>query len=183
VLARTSPKAWTVSGRYDLNPQQSFVPGAMSSQILAVTLSGRFQSYYQNHPVPAVTPPATGEPGSEQAGIAASLGAPTLESSDTRLIVVGNALFATDGFLGQFPENSLFLLNSIDWMTIGDRLIAIRSRGATDRPLKPISDATKSTVKLLVLLGTPLCVIGFGLVRFTLRRRAWSAQEIAVRES
>jgi len=182
VLARTSPKSWSVSGRYDLNPQQNFTPGTMSSQILAVSLSGRFPSYYANHDVPALPAAASGT--DEGAGLpaASSLGTPALQSPETQVIVVGNALFATDNFLGQFPENSLFLLNSIDWMTIGDRLIAIRSRGATDRPLAPVSDATKSTVKLLVLFGTPLLVVGFGLVRFTLRRRAWSAREIAVRE-
>jgi ABC-2 type transport system permease protein len=179
VLARTSPRAWTVSGRYDLNPQQNFPPGQMAAQILAAALSGRFPSYYQNHEVPAATPAAgiEGAPAEPQ-----PMQLPILESPETRLLVVGNALFATDGFLGQFPENSLFLLNAIDWMTVGDRLISIRSRGATDRPLKQISDGTKSTIKLLVILGAPLIVIALGLVRFTLRRRAWNAQEIAVRE-
>jgi len=179
VLARTSPRAWTVSGRYDLDPQQNFMPGKMAAQILAVALSGRFPSYYQNHEVPAATTAAglEGAPAEPR-----PMQQPILESPDTRLLVVGNALFATDGFLGQFPENSLFLLNAIDWMTVGDRLISIRSRGATDRPLKQVSDGTKSTTKLLVILGAPLIVIAFGLVRFTLRRRAWNAQEIAIRE-
>jgi len=112
-----------------------------------------------------------------------ALPAPALESPDTRIIVVGNALFATDSFLGQFPENSLFLQNSIDWLTLGDRLISIRSRGATDRPLKPLSEGAKSTVKLLVILGAPLLVIGFGLVRMSLKRRTTSALEVAMREA
>jgi len=49
--------------------------------------------------------------------------------------------------------------------------------------LKPISDGAKSTLKLIGILGAPLLVIAFGLVRFTLRRRAWSAQEVAAREA
>ncbi len=183
VLARTSPRAWSVSGRYDLNPQQDFVPGQASAQILAVALSGTFHSFYENHPVPSVGGGEMPEAGTGAVPPSRALPAPALESPDTRIIVVGNALFATDSFLGQFPENSLFLQNSIDWLTLGDRLISIRSRGATDRPLKPLSEGAKSTVKLLVILGAPLLVIGFGLVRMSLKRRTTSALEVAMREA
>ncbi|MFH1144494.1 MAG: Gldg family protein [Candidatus Eisenbacteria bacterium] len=182
VLARTSPKSWSVSGRYNLDPQQNFFPGQMAPQIIAAALSGRFTSFYENREVPHLSPPA--EAGVEGAPVDASpLGTPIPLSPETHLIVAGNALFATDGFLNQFPENSLFLLNAIDWMTLGDRLISIRSRGATDRPLKQVSDATKSMIKLAVILGTPLVVIFYGLIRFSVRRRRWSAQEVAVRDS
>lgn len=176
VLVRTSPRASTVSGRYDLNPQQNFPASPTASQVLAVSLSGRFTSFWADRPAPAA-------PG-DTTGLSAPATGPKLaESPETRILVVGNAQFATDTFLGQFPENTIFLQNAIDAMTLGDRLISIRSRGATDRPLTPISDGAKSTLKLIGILGTPLLVIAFGLVRFTLRRRAWSAQEVAAREA
>jgi ABC-2 type transport system permease protein len=179
VLARTSPDAWTVSGRYDLNPQQAFVPGKTGAQVLAVSLSGRFASFYQNRSVP---PAAT--VGVEGEGTApAANEAPLLESPDTRILVIGNAQFVNDSFLGQFPANSVFILNAIDWMTIGDQLISIRSRGATDRPLAQISDGAKSRIKFICILGTPLVVVIAGIVRFGMRRRASSAQEIAAREA
>jgi ABC-type uncharacterized transport system involved in gliding motility auxiliary subunit len=176
VLVRTSPRAWTVSGRYDLNPQQNFPPGPMASQVLAASLGGRFTSYWADRPVPAA-------PGDTLGASAVATTPKLTESPETRILVVGNAQFATDTFLGQFPENSIFLQNAIDAMTLGDRLISIRSRGATDRPLKPTSDAAKSTLKLIGILGAPLLVIAFGLARFTLRRRTGSAQEIAAREA
>jgi ABC-type uncharacterized transport system involved in gliding motility auxiliary subunit len=176
VLVRTSPRAGTVSGRYDLNPQQNFPPSPTASQVLAVSLNGRFTSFWADRPAPAA-------PG-DTTGLSATTAEPKLtESPETRILVVGNAQFATDTFLGQFPENSIFLQNAIDAMTLGDRLISIRSRGATDRPLKPTSDAAKSSLKLIGILGAPLLVIAFGLVRSTLRRRAWSAQEVAAREA
>ncbi|MCK4411963.1 MAG: GldG family protein [Candidatus Eisenbacteria sp.] len=183
VLARSSPRSWSVSGRYDLNPQQNFLPGETKAQILAVALSGRFTSYYQGREIPPVPSAAISGDDEKPTPIEPEpTETPIFESPDTRMLVVGNAQFATDGFLGQFPENSLFLQNAVDWMTVGDQLISIRSRGATDRPLKPISDATKSTIKLLCILGAPLLVIAFGLIRFTVRRRSSSAQEVAVRE-
>ncbi len=185
VLARSSPRATTVSGRYDLSPQQNFPQGPTSSMILAVALSGRFDSFYRNRPVP---PPATPEQTPGETPVpetSASTANDTVipESPETRILVVGNGMFASDNFLNQFPENSVFLLNAVDWMTLGDQLISIRSRGATDRPLKTISDGAKSTIKLAGILGAPLLVIAFGLVRFTLRRRAWSAREVAAREA
>jgi ABC-type uncharacterized transport system involved in gliding motility auxiliary subunit len=176
VLVRTSPRAGTVSGRYDLNPQQNFPPSPTASQVLAVSLNGRFTSFWANRPAPAA-------PGDTTGMAAATAGPKLTESPETRILVVGNAQFATDTFLGQFPENSIFLQNAIDAMTLGDRLISIRSRGATDRPLKATSDATRRTLKLIGILGAPLLVIAYGLVRSTLRRRAWSAQEVAAREA
>lgn len=176
VLVRTSPRAGTVSGRYDLNPQQNFPPSPTASQVLAVSLNGRFTSFWANRPAPAA-------PGDTTGMSAATTGPKLTESPETRILVVGNAQFATDTFLGQFPENSLFLQNAIDAMTLGDRLISIRSRGATDRPLKTTSDATRRTLKLIGILGAPLLVIAYGLVRSTMRRRAWSAQEVAAREA
>lgn len=187
VLARTSPQAWTVSGRYDLNPQQRFSPigGETSAHILAVALSGRFSSFYQDREVPPLGPQT--DPNAEDGEDAGSLEAaatetPILESPETQMIVVGNAQFATDSFLGQFPANAIFFMNAIDWMTIGDYLISIRSRGATARPLQPISDTARSLIKLACIAGVPLLVIIFGLIRFTIRRRTSSAREIAARE-
>ena len=198
VLARTSPSSWTVSGFYDLNPQQQFVPagGEVSSKITVAALTGTFSSYYNEAPVPgaegedAAADGAAGEGAEGELSVApgADTGAgrpegenpPTLLSSpDTQVIVIGNALFATDQFLGQFGANSLFLQNAVDYLTLGDQLITIRSRGATDRPLAQISNATKSTVKLLGILGTPALVILLGLIRFGMRRRKMAAREVA----
>lgn len=181
VLSRTSPSAWKISGRYDLNPQQRFAPpgGETNAEVTAVALTGTFSSYYTDNEVPPLTPEIDDETG-ETLG-AATTETPITTSPETRIIVIGNGLFATDQFMGQFPDNSLFVLNAIDWMTLGDRLISIRSRGATDRPLKQISDAAKSTVKVVGILGTPLLVIAFGLTRLLIRRRSSALREAEMR--
>jgi len=184
VLVRTSPNAWKASGYYNLNPQQRFAPtGETEPLATVVALAGKFTSYYQSNPVPDLTPPsAVGPEGEDPAPsplASANPGVQLLDSPETRIVVVGNALFATDQFLGQFPENSVFLLNAVDWMTLGDRLISIRSRGATDRPIKTLSDAAKSTIKLVGILGAPALVVAFGLIRFGLRRKASRARETA----
>ena len=191
VLARTSPQSWTISGHYDLNPQQRFAPagGKMSPQITAVALTGTFDSFYTEHPVPQThTPPVVpeepeGEAGDEVLAASEPLGEPTLHSPETQIIVIGNAQFATDQFLTQFGANTVFLQNAIDYLTLGDQLISIRSRGATDRPLKQVSDASKSSIKIAGMLGTPALVILFGLVRFLARRKTMAAREVAAARS
>ncbi|MCK4304254.1 MAG: GldG family protein [Candidatus Eisenbacteria sp.] len=176
VLSRTSPQAWRVSGRYDLNPQQRFAPtGENASEITAVALSGCFESFYKNREVPSLTSGSDDESTIE----ATSDETPIPSSPETQVLVIGNAQFVTDQFLAQFAENRVFLQNAVDWLTLGDQLISIRSRGATSRPLKQISDAAKSTVKLIGILGAPLLVIAFGLIRLTIRRRTMAAREAA----
>ncbi len=182
VLARTSPQSWSISGHYDLNPQQRFAPagGEVSPKITAVALTGTFDSYYNAQPVPQTqTPPVVPEEGEEVIAAPTPIGEPTLRSPETQIIVIGNAQFATDQFLAQFGANTVFLQNAIDYLTLGDQLISIRSRGATDRPLKQVSATTRSSIKVAGMLGTPVLVILFGLVRFLARRKTMAAREAA----
>jgi hypothetical protein len=64
-------------------------------------------------------------------------------------------------------------------MTLGDKLIAIRSRGATERPLEITSATSKTIFKYANTFGMALLVAIFGFVRFSVRRRARKAAEIA----
>ena len=64
-----------------------------------------------------------------------------------------------------------FMLNMVDFITIGDKLISIRTRPTTDRPLKSIGPEMKNFLRLLNIVGVPILVILFGAVRFYLKRR------------
>ena len=57
------------------------------------------------------------------------------ESSETSILVIGSSRPANGEFLRLFPENAVFLMNAIDWMTFGSELIGIRSRTSGERPL------------------------------------------------
>lgn len=167
VLAKSSSESWSES-RLDLDPQRAFRPpseDAKSPRNLAVLLKGRFTSYFKDRPVPAATAPrstvATPEtPAGEPAPVAKMDVSP-----ETQMIVVGNSRFIEDGFLGQYPENRTFFLNSVDWLTYGGDLIGIRSRAVSARPLREIGEKSKATVRLASTLGVPLLVIAYGLVR------------------
>lgn len=96
-----------------------------------------------------------------------------------RLVVVANSRFLEDNFLKDYDSNVLFLQNLVDWLSVGDELIGIRSRGKTDRPLLNPGPETISLIRWTHIIGIPLMVIGFGLgLAFLRRRRYRRLQEI-----
>lgn len=167
VLARSSERSFAASSPYDINPQSQInMPAAgPAPQDLVYAMSGSFPSYFKGRPVPGdslgTTPPG-----------------PDL-SPETQIVVVGSAAFLDNRFLGQYSSNSIFLANAVDWMTLGNDLIAIRSRSAASRPLKEIADDKKGLLKALAIVPVPFLVVLFGLIRARLRvgrRRRYGAE-------
>ena len=89
--------------------------------------------------------------------------------------MVGNSRMITDGFY-QPGENGSFFLNSVDWLTMGEDLIGIRSRENTEHPLKPTEPNQRDTIKYLNIFGVSVLLILFGLARAYIikkRKTAW----------
>jgi gliding-associated putative ABC transporter substrate-binding component GldG len=165
-LARSTESSWLQKGFYMLDPQQQFIkPGTqMQSHLLAAVVSGKFKSYFADKPQPpAETKTDGGEPPAQKETVT--------ESPETRIVVVGNSRFITNDIITQFDDNQVFFLNLIDWLTLGEQLIGIRSRGATDRPLRETTEYQKTIVKVLAMFGVPLAMVLFGVVRFYVKRR------------
>jgi gliding-associated putative ABC transporter substrate-binding component GldG len=164
-LAKSSVQSWTEEHRFDLNPQRPFAPTAdVGPRTLAVLLSGSFPSYFAGRGVPQVE------------GAELWQGNQPDRSPETQVLVVGNSKFAQSDFLGQYPENHTFFMNAIDWLTLGDSLIGIRSRVVTSRPLKQIGEKSKATIRLATTFGIPIVLIVWGLIRRYIRssrRREW----------
>jgi len=159
----TSDKATTMTGTYDIDPfnmrgkftfDQKHIP-------LGVLISGNFQSYYTNKEIPQ---DADGNPVST---------APILNSSpDTRIVVIGDANMINDQFIVPGLDNLTAILNIIDWLAQDEALIGIRSRAVVSRPLGEVSDGARQVVKYANMLIPPLIVIGFGLIRWRIRKSA-----------
>jgi ABC-type uncharacterized transport system involved in gliding motility auxiliary subunit len=167
-LFKSSKDSWTQKEVFDLSPKEEYspAPGEMKERIMGVALSGKFKSFYAGKKVPAAdeekkTPalPQQKEP----------LFKP--ESTETKLIVVGNSRFITENFPAEFDGNRIFFQNVIDWVTVGDALIGIRSRESTDRPLMVVSEPAKAAIRFINILGVSILAGLFGLGRFYLRRR------------
>ncbi len=166
VLARSSADSWRQGGSFNLNPQQRFanLSGTKGEVPLAVGLTGSFQSFYADRGVPAVE--------SEEGEAPPEPSLLVTGSPETQIVVVGNSNFIADNFLGQFPTGGVFILNTVDWLTLGNDLIGIRSRGVTSRPLREVTEGVKSAVKFINIFAIPILVIVYGLVRVYARRRA-----------
>ena len=169
VLAKTSRGGWTAQSPYNISPtNRQFQPPAsmQQSHTVAVSLSGAFKSFYAGKDILPVESSesdeaVTAKPAEEERTT-------KIDGEATQIVVVGSSQFLQQGQ----RDGRLFFLNTVDWLTLGDELINIRSHGATDRPLKEISESEKFFLKFISIAGVPLLVVVFGLVRFFLRRRA-----------
>jgi len=96
--------------------------------------------------------------------------------SPSRVVLFGDAYFASN--LIQYSDsmyNLSFMLNSADWLAEDDALMKIRTRTVRDTRLNRLNPERAqfqyafSQIVNLVLI--PLLVIGYGLFRYTVRRR------------
>jgi len=155
VLAKSTERAWSEIKQFDLNPQRQFVPSSTPGERnLAVLLGGSFDSYFSDREVPV-----------EEDSAGTWQGEPVLKSPETRIVIVGNARMIGSDFIKQYPENRILFMNVVDWLTLGDSLIGIRSRSVTSRPLEEIGEGTKATVRFLCTFGIPIVLIIWGLLR------------------
>ena len=165
VLARSSEQSWSEEHKLNLDPQQRFLPMTDTGpRNLAVLLEGSFQSHFAGREAPPVV---TAEDDVTAAGPPPHARAE--RSPETQIVVVGNSRFVEQAYLAQYPENRTFLLNVVDWLTLGESLIGIRSRAVTARPLEEISASGKSTVRFAATFGIPIVLIVWGLIRRYMR--------------
>ena len=172
-LAKTSEAGRSIQGYYNLMPNAPIPPNAESQvYTVAAALEGKFKSFYAGKEIPSVPTPVNAE-GTEDSETPvavqdAEVRTTKTESEQTQIIVVGTAQFLTQ----LRPDGVDFFLNTVDWLTLGDALIGIRSHTITDRPLREVSEIEKNFIKYLCIVGIPLLVVIFGLLRYFLKRRA-----------
>ncbi|MDI6785657.1 MAG: GldG family protein [bacterium] len=155
-LIKTTKHSWTQEGCFNLNPQQSFTSSTASQNTLAIVLSGKFKSAFSKE--------------------RENLIKESLEES--QIVLLGNSIFIANNFIQQFESNSIFFLNLIDWLNLGDKLIDIRSRAAADRHLREISEYEKTFLKFVVMFLMPLIVVIYGVIRFYLKNKTKKLIEI-----
>lgn len=170
-LVKTSANsiASSVTNSVDLQPKMEIPQDAKFSQYtIAAAVTGEFDSFFANKPIPTPPPPKEGEgpppPPSDPNSV-------IKKSPETAIVVVGDSDFITDSFTGRREFNNLiFFQNLIDWLTMGEDLIKIRSRETAARPIEEVSDSKKFFLKAASIAGMPLLVIIFGITLALVRR-------------
>ncbi|UCF21031.1 MAG: Gldg family protein [Gemmatimonadota bacterium] len=181
-LLTTSEFAWQQIGNFEIRPdaQLFYERESLRPQVLAYAI----QNAVAGATVPVPAPPTSVAQEGDSAAIEL---ADTVAAADTavrivdtevfagppagRVVVVGDADFLDDRFLRNAPENLVFALNAIDWLTQTEALLGIRSKSPTPRPLVFSSDVQKAGVKYINLIGVPLAFVIFGAFRMLRRRR------------
>jgi gliding-associated putative ABC transporter substrate-binding component GldG len=155
ILANTTPYGWTQSAPFQLNPNALPPPVEETHpETLAVLLRGSFESAYADSGPPE------------------GIGAEVIPSGPAaQMVVLGSSMFVMDNFISSFQENLVFVQNVLDWMSLGDELIEIRSKKVTDRPLKSLSATAKNLFKFGNVAGVSVLLVLFGLYQLYRRKR------------
>jgi ABC-type uncharacterized transport system involved in gliding motility auxiliary subunit len=139
-----------------LNPEQGDVQG---QQTLGFALSRPVKTDTKPSPKPSPSPSPTNSPAADSEA----------NQKEARLVVIGNSVFATDGFFGQQLNGDLFL-NSVSWLSKRDnQTLSIRPKEAKNRRIN-MTPQQASLVSWTALGVLP--VLGFGSAIYVwLRKR------------
>jgi ABC-type uncharacterized transport system involved in gliding motility auxiliary subunit/ABC-type transport system involved in multi-copper enzyme maturation permease subunit len=92
-------------------------------------------------------------------------------TSAGRVVVIGDATFASDRSARGAPENVALAVNAVDWLAQDEALIAIRAKDRRPPQLIFSSNLAREGVKYVNVIGVPLLVAAAGLIRLARRRR------------
>jgi ABC-2 type transport system permease protein len=205
VLLQSTEGAWLRS-ELDATPDTTAYPqygfpvvGEQAARPLAVSVSGTFESYFQERPSPfeggqetpeSLGPTAPGEeapPPEEEAPV---LGTIDRSPESARLIVVGSSEFLDDTVLGisqslsqdRYLYNLQLVLNAVDWAVEDQDLLSIRSRGTYARLLPDLTREEQSFWEGLNYAAALIGLVVLGVV-WNSRQRGEEAIELVERDN
>ncbi|MFH1798268.1 MAG: Gldg family protein [Candidatus Omnitrophota bacterium] len=93
-----------------------------------------------------------------------------------KLILIGCSRMFTKELIGN-GGHAAFFLNSIDALTLGEKLIEVRSKQPVDRSLRKFSSAVRAGWRMFTTFFVPIILCIIGGIRIFMRRRAkWKVQ-------
>jgi ABC-2 type transport system permease protein len=187
-LVESSPNSWTATDA-PLTLQEPAPPSGADtgSKLLGVAAIGKFPSFFAGKAIPKPDKPDAArrphgefdlhEPEDEIEKRDAERQV-LAESPESRVMVVGSASIVSDLFLSETSGlgqasylSQALLLNAVDWFTLGDALIRIRTRGIENTRIEEIADSKKALVRWSNVLGMPALLLVVWAVRAVWRRR------------
>ena len=163
VIAKSSPQTWLFETDDSFLVEPAMIPpaetdGFIGPQNILVTLSGGFESYYKDHPIPSK------EEGAEPVATEANVMSP-----DTRLVVVGSSVWLSDAMQNRLGY--VFFANLVDWLAQDEKLIGIRTRNIINRPLDVQNETKKNIIKYGNMILLPFAFVIFGILQWRVRLR------------
>ncbi len=179
VLMSSSPQSWAIGAKEPMSEASFKVPesGTQAYPLMAL-VTGQFPDAYKDKPRPAYPkaqpqpgmPPEPETPDSEPAVTPA-------EAKPGKLVVLGCAeMFRKNFMQGGGGSGSLDLfLNTVDGVTLDDRLVDVRGRKPIDRMIVKPDDRSKTVWRLVNYGLANVLIAGVGVAFFALRRRSRNA--------
>ncbi|WP_370153017.1 MULTISPECIES: GldG family protein [Pseudomonadota] len=156
-MLQTSDAAWLETGDIEAGTvalDDTDIPGPLN---IGVTLT---RSY---------TPPAAAEADDSEGTDDANDGENKPAARPQRVVLVGDADFLADAYVGELGNQQLGL-NIVQWLATRDAQLNIDIKAAPDTMLYLPGWATVTISAIFVLL-LPLTLVGFGVARWAVRRR------------
>ncbi|MFQ5455466.1 MAG: Gldg family protein [Nitrospirota bacterium] len=160
-LISSGKESWTVSftgkalTKEEITPHPARFEG---SQPLSVLVEGQFPDLYKGKGIPTWPGESKKEEKKE------------LKPSPGKMILIGDGEMFNNNLLSA-TNNALFMLNSVDSLSLGEDIINIRSKTQVERFIQKISPAGKLWYRFFVILFIPIIVIIAGVIRFMARRK------------
>lgn len=161
ILMRSSKESGRQTNVFVFDPLSQYTRADFTEHEipLAAIVWGQFKSAFADKPVPVDT----------SASAIAPSGNTITISQSTRVVLVGDGDFARDQYLGRADNLTLFA-NMVDYLVDDAGLITIRSKDVTTPPLEQVSDGAKKLIKYGNLVVPPVLILGYGFIRWRMRR-------------
>jgi len=151
-LAKTSPFSSLKKGNIvSLTPLKRYNPHGRKKFtqkkqrfLLAGILKGRFNGYFRGKDTKTLN---------QIMEETDTTGQYISKSVSTEVAAIGTSHFAENDTLATFPNNKRFILNLVDWMSMGSDLISIRLRNVENNELKKLSANQKFWIRHVNVFG------------------------------
>lgn len=175
-LAETTEHSFTIASPFTLDLDQEWEELSRAAEstgpyTVAAMLEGKLPSAFPAGPPEPPAPPAGEVPPVTMTPEFNPEDHVAVSKGSGRVIVMTSAFGMSDGFLQQFNQNALFLMNTMDMLLTGDELIGIRTSPVTSRPLKSLTEAQKSFYRWINILGVPVLLVLFAVLLWFLKSR------------
>jgi ABC-type uncharacterized transport system involved in gliding motility auxiliary subunit len=90
-------------------------------------------------------------------------------TTNSRLVVFGDADFASDTYFDQYANGDLFI-NSVDWASGEEQMISITTPDQTTRTLNPPSSLTKALLAISMICLIPGLIVAGGVASWLIRK-------------
>ncbi|MCL2218793.1 MAG: GldG family protein [Chitinispirillia bacterium] len=180
ILASSSGQSWAVTEPFNLNPQEEYILPAremLKPHALVMHVTGSFKSQFDGKPIPPAkneTPDEEDEDKISQIKLHDGDKDRSVVSSNTNanLVVVGDATFISAHNASQ--TSITFFMNMVDWLSLDNNLITIRSRTLRDKTINAnvleAGSGKPGMIRWINLLLMPALAAAAGII-ISLKRR------------